>query len=48
MANSGAILANLGTEMDLIRPGLALFGLSPGKWLINWLSDCGSNVYVTK
>lgn len=29
MANSGAILDNLATDMDLIRPGLSLFGLNP-------------------
>lgn len=31
VANSGGILTGVGTELDMMRPGIALYGLPPGK-----------------
>ena len=37
-ANSAAILAGIGTDLDFVRPGIALYGLPPDQSLTNELS----------
>ena len=39
VANSGAILNGIGTDLDFVRPGIAMYGLPPGKYLYQVFID---------
>ncbi len=30
VSNSGAIITDVGTDLDMVRPGISMYGLPPG------------------
>ena len=42
IANSGAIVSHIATEMDMIRPGISLYGYPPGE------KDCHYKLNIYK